>query len=105
MKNPIKQLARWFLGASFLGAVYFWPRYLSQTLGEDSPWISYLYTYGLGALFFALTVLWIFSFPSGYSEKRKQDGFWLFALCGALIFGMTLHGIWIYLSVSLPFKG
>ncbi|MCY4513090.1 MAG: hypothetical protein OXB86_05325 [Bdellovibrionales bacterium] len=89
----------------FLATVYFWPRYLSEILGEQSPWISYLYTYGLGVLFFAFTTFWIFFSPSRNPKKRKQDTFWLFVLCGTLIYGMALHGFWIWFAVSYPFKG
>ena len=93
------------LGLGFIAAVYFWPRYLSETFGEQSPWISYLYTYGLGVLFFAFTTFWIFSLPSQNPKKRKQDTFWLVVLCGTLIFGITLHGLWIWFAVTYPFKG
>lgn len=94
-----------FLGLIFIATVYFWPRYLSETFGPQSPWISYCYTYGLGVLFFAFTTFWIFSSPSRNPKKRKQDTFWLFVLCGTLIYGMTLHGLWIWFAVSYPFKG
>lgn len=94
-----------FLGVGFIAMVYFWPRYLMGTLGEQNPWISYLYTYGLGVLFFAFTTVWIFSFPSLNPDRRKRDLFWLFVFCGTLIFGITLHGLWIWAAISYPFKG
>ena len=105
----LKRAFRFFLtGISVTGFVlfvYFWPRFLIKTLKEDSPWIGYLYTYGLGLLIFAFTGFMIFSFHSSYPEKRKQDRFWLLVLLGVLIFGMALHGAWIHLTVSYPFKG
>ena len=101
----LKVLIQTLLGLMFIAAVYFWPRYLSETLGEKNPWMSYLYTYGLGILFFAFTVFWIFSSPSPNPKKQKQDRFWLFVFCGALGFGITLHGVWIWFAVSYPFKG
>ena len=98
-------LVQSLLGVGFIALVYFWPRYLSETLGEQSPWISYLYTYGLGVLFFIFTTFWIFSFPRLNPERRKRDRFWLFVLSGTLVFGMTLHGLWIWVAISYPFKG
>ena len=105
MRQSIRFFIKLFLPAGFILFVYFWPRFLVRTLKEDSPWTGYLYTYGLGLCVFAVTAGVIFSFRSSYPEKRKQDGFWLLVLLGVLFFGMTLHGVWIYRSVTLPFKG
>ena len=83
---------------------YFFPRFLAQALGEGSPWISYFYTYGLGTLIFAMSSLWIFSRKYKYESRKKEELFWLKALSFGLLFVFLLHGSWIFLSISYPFK-
>ena len=83
---------------------YFYPRFLSEKLGEASPWISYFYTYGLGALVFTISSLWIFSRKYKYEERKKEELSWLTALCLGFFFVFLLHGTWIFLSISYPFK-
>ena len=86
------------------GLSYWLPRSLSAHFGENSPWTSYLYTYGMGLVFFLLSVIWIFSRKGMYPLRRKQEIYWLAAVVGGLIFIFSLHGLWIFTAVQFPIK-
>ena len=83
--------------------IYYYPRYLVKTFGENSPWLGYLYTYGIGGILFILSLLWIFTRPKDRLRKREEL-LWLLAISFGLIFSFSLHGLWILLSLSTPIK-
>lgn len=83
---------------------YYYPRFLSSQLGEDSIWISYLYTYGLGSLFFILSAVWIFTRANVNPERKKQEIQWLIAISCSLTFMFIVHGLWIFLAGEFPIK-
>jgi len=86
------------------GFVYGYPRFLSLLLGEKNIWISYLYTYGMGLLFFSLTVIWIFTRSYKNHLRKKQEIQWLILICCCLMFVFTLHGLWIFTAGQIPVK-
>ena len=93
----------WLLFFVFFAAcVYALPRLLASNLkgGEDSPWIGLLYTYGLGALVFAAGL-----FRLRRNSLRRGNRRWFAALSFGLLWGFALHSLWIYLALSLPYKG
>ena len=84
---------------------YFYPRFLVQLMSEDSPWISYLYTYGTGALFFAIGSFWIFTRRAIHNMRRKEEIRWLITILCGMTFMFCFHGLWIFLAIHFPFKG
>lgn len=94
-----------FLAAFVLFAflVYWLPRFLVSTLGEGSPWISYIYTYSLGGFVFTLSLIRLYSLTE--KTQKKQNTPWVLALCFGIFWGLLIHGLWILFSISFPFKG
>lgn len=84
---------------------YWYPRMLVRLLGEHSIWISYLYTYGLGLLFFILSVIWIFTRRPIDPMRRKEEIKWCIILCCSLVFMFCLYGLWIFIAGQIPVKG
>ena len=84
--------------------IYFYPRIIISNLGESNPWTSYLYLYGFGGYFFMLGLLLITKTGS-CKFGRGQDSKWFAILCSGFLFLMTMHAVWIYLALSIPFKG
>ena len=86
---------------SLIGFCYAYPRFLASKLGEDSPWISYLYTYGMGLIVFIGSLAFILTRQID-ALRRKQELYWTTAIvCGFLV-TFSCHGIWIYFSVRFP---
>ena len=106
MKNAvIKNSLLSVLILSFVfGFSYAYPRWLAGHLGEDSPWISYLYTYGAGLIFFLLSLIWIFTRRGIHPLRRQEEKHWLVAIVCGLLFMMFLHALWIFLASSFPVK-
>ena len=88
----------------FAGFAYAWPRFLVLLLGEQSPWISWLYTYGMGLIVFLINTVWIFTRKETQKARRKRELKWLIALCLGLAFMFLFHGLWIFTGVYLPQK-
>ncbi len=92
-----------------IGLVYYYPRYLVEILGEKSPWLSYLYTYGMGGLFFSFSLLFIFPESKNLIRKnffvmKPRQVLLLFLYLLVIIFFVQLYknGLWILLSLFLP---
>ena len=86
------------------GFSYWYPRFLASLLGEKSPWISYLYTYGIGSVFFFLSLAWIFTRRGVHSLRRKEELYWLIAIMASFLFLFSFHGLWIFLATNFPIK-
>ena len=106
MKIPI--LKNFLLSISFLTFIfsfsYWYPRFLVSFLGEKSSWISYLYTYGMGFIFFLLSVVWIFTRSEVDPMRKKSEIPWLIAICYGLVFMFLFHGLWIVIAETFPIK-
>ena len=89
---------------TFISLTYFLPRFLVTTLGEHNPWISYLYTYIIGTVFYITSVFFIFT-RKVHPRRRKQVNTFIIILTALLLWGICLHGSWIYLALAFPFKG
>ena len=60
-----------------------------------SPWLPYLYQYGITGLFVILVV--IFCFRTGaLSLKRPEDRWTLTVVVLGYVFYLLLHGLWIW---------
>ena len=86
------------------GFSYWYPRFLVSLLGEKSPWISYSYTYGMGLVFFLLSVFWIFTRAGVDPMRRKLEIQWLIAIICGLLFMFFLQGLWIFTADNFPIK-
>jgi hypothetical protein len=60
--------------------------------------------YGHGLMFFAVGI-WTILKTGACQLGRGRDSHWFNVLIGGFIFFATLHGTWVYLAVSAPFKG
>ena len=83
---------------------YIYPRAVISHFGIENPWTSYLYMYGFGLLTFAIGVTLILK-SGACNLSRAKDRFWLKALLIGMVFFSSLHASWIYLALSIPFKG
>ena len=101
----VKKASLFVLVSGFIAAfAYFFPRFLSAWLGEQSPFISWLYTYGMGFVFFVLTIALIWAKPVLDPLRRREELFWLMGIFSAMTFMFCMHGLWIYLAVHFPVK-
>ena len=100
-KNIFLQLL--FLGV-IVSTIYFFPRFLVKNIGEHSPWISYIYTYGLGTLFFVSSLVFLLT-RRIHPRRKKQVRNFISILILMLLWGIFLHGSWILLALKIPFKG
>lgn len=84
--------------------IFFYPRFLIDTLGKDNPWTSFLYQYTFGLVFFGLGILLILK-TKACVPGRGRDSLWLKFLIGGFLFFFTLHATWVYLALHIPYKG
>ena len=104
MKPQFKKLTVFFLCVVFAVAFsYIYPRFLVDKLGENSPWISYLYTYGMGFIVFAGSLAFIFTRKRDVLRK-KQELYWLLAIVSGFFLMFFCHGLWIYSAIHFPVK-
>ena len=87
------------------GYSYIFPRFLVSILGEKSLWVSYFYTYGMGLVFFLLSIVWIFTRSGVQPDRRKEEKLWLIAILCGFLFMFALHGLWIFIASNYPLKG
>ncbi|MGI9549359.1 MAG: hypothetical protein ACR2M7_05260 [Bdellovibrionales bacterium] len=100
----LKHFSYTFLMVTFVTAViYYYPRYLVQTLGDKSPWLGFLYTYGLGFFLSSLSVLLIFTQKKSLLRK-KEENLWLMILFLGLLFYFLMQGFWIMWAIKFPLK-
>ncbi|MBC6415273.1 MAG: hypothetical protein GDA46_02660 [Bdellovibrionales bacterium] len=97
----IKNFIPFIVIGCILWISYFYPRFLTLALGEKSPWISYLYIYGMGGVAFLLSLVWIFTRKKD-SLRQKEEFLWLIALILGFLFIFFVHGLWIYISIEYP---
>ena len=84
--------------------IFVFPRILISTLGAGSPWTSYLYQYGLGAVTFLIGINLILKSGSCQLD-RKRDRFWFkWIITGFFLFAIV-HLVWILLALYIPVKG
>lgn len=96
---------KWVIGLALLLAFIFtYPRLLAHYLGEENPWASYLYLYGFGLIYFGSGMVLIRK-TGACVPGRGRDTFWWNVMLAGFVFFASLHAVWIYLSLSIPFKG
>ena len=103
MKPLIKPVWTLIIISFVLAFSYIYPRFLVSQLGENSPWVSYLYTYGMGFIVFAGSLFFIFTRKID-SQRRKEEFFWLIAIASGFLFMFVCHGLWIYSAIRFPVK-
>jgi len=98
-------MKRGFLTIAIIVAFIFaYPRFLGLFFDNASPWMSYFYLYGFGLVTFVIGMRLIIK--SGACQPgRGDDTLWYRLLIGGYVFFFSLHGIWILLSLHVPFKG
>ena len=102
--NPKATLKFVFSVAALLCIIYSYPRFLVHMFGEASPWTSYFYLYGFGFIFFIIGV-WIALKSGSCRPKRGRDGFWLKFTFFGYVWLASMHAAWIWLALSVPFRG
>lgn len=90
--------------AALLAVVFTYPRLIVSWLGEDNPWTSYLYLYGLGLIVFVIGITLILR-TGACQLGRGRDSGWFKVLIGGYIFFATLHAVWIIAAQQIPFLG
>jgi len=89
---------------SLAGFYYLFPRFLIEALGKENPWTSYLYMYGLGFSAFGLGMMLILK-TGALVPGRGHDSLWLKVLIGGFAFFASLHGLWVFFALNMPYKG
>jgi membrane protease YdiL (CAAX protease family) len=94
----------WIIVILLLVFIFVFPRILISTMGAGSPWTSYLYQYGLGAITFLIGINLIKK--SGSCQPgRGRDSLWFrWIIIGFFLFAIV-HLVWIILALSIPVKG
>lgn len=89
---------------SVLAFIFIFPRAIIRWLGVESPWTPYFYLYGLGTITFliGLRIIWV---ARSCQLGRGRDTFWFGVLWFGLFFFMVVHALWIWLALTMPFKG
>lgn len=101
---PLKKLLPILYSVFVLLFIHFYPKAIIEALGEDSPWTSYLYMYGLGTVVF-LTGLWVILGNRSLQFGRGRDSYWFKVLIGGFFFFVTLHLVWILAALNIPYLG
>ena len=98
-------LLKWLVTlALFLAFAFFYPRMLIQVWGPAHPWTNYFYLYGFGFFYTGSGVL--LALTSGACHlSRPRDRFWMKVVIGGYFYFAALHALWIYLALSIPYKG
>lgn len=94
----------WSILPLFLAFAFFFPRILISSLGPANPWTNYLYLYGFGFLYTGSGVLLALK-TKACNLNRPRDRYWLKIVVGGFVYFALLHGVWIYLSLSIPYLG
>jgi hypothetical protein len=74
-----------------------------MTLGIPDHWLTYLYQFGIGGLFFLGGLIVILK-TGACDLKTKADRTWFSALVIGFLALATVYALWIYVSVSTPTK-
>ena len=94
----------WLLLPSFMLFAFYFPRFLDQHLGPENPWTSFFYLYGFGSLYMGSGLLLILQ-TKACRWSRPRDRFWFKIIPMGFFYFASLHALWIYLSISIPFLG
>ena len=104
MSQKVSQLKWWALLPLFLAFSFYFPRVLSSTLGPGNPWTSYLYLYGFGFFYTGSGIL--LALKSGACNlSRPRDRYWFKVVTGGFFYFASIHAVWIYLAISIPYAG
>jgi hypothetical protein len=104
MTQKVATKGWWALFPTILAIAYLYPRMLQNLLGLENPWTSYLYLYGFGFIYSGSGIL--LSLKTGACRwDRPRDRFWLIMIVLGFCYFAALHGLWIYLSLSIPYIG
>ena len=104
MTQKLGQIKWWSIIPLFLAIAYFYPRFLVNTLGPENPWTSYFYLYGFGFLYTGSGLVLILKTGACHLE-RPRDRFWFKMLILGFVYFASLHAVWIYLALSIPYLG
>lgn len=103
-RGPVSPLTIGIIAVAFIANAYILPRALVNSWGKADPWTSYFYMYGLGGAFFLVGIFVIIKTGS-FTPKRGRDSFWFQVLIWGFVVFASVHAIWIYLALNLPYKG
>ena len=89
---------------AFLVFAFIFPRLLISQLGPENPWTNYFYLYGFG-FFYTGSGVWLVLKSGACNLNREHDRFWFKILLAGWAYFACLHALWIYLAISIPFRG
>lgn len=104
MEQKVSHLKWWLMLPAFLLFAFYFPRFLIQTLGPAHPWTNYFYLYGFGFFYTGSGLLLVLK-TGACRLDRPMDRFWFKLVVGGFCYFAALHAVWIYLSLSIPFRG
>ena len=104
MGQKVSQLKWWTAIPLFLAFAFFFPRFLIQTLGPANAWTNYFYLYGFGFFYTGSGVLLMLK-TGACNLSRPRDRYWFKIILAGFVYFASLHAVWIYLALSIPYKG
>lgn len=105
MATKAKSLQSFLISTTLLFIFIFsYPRILLMYFTQENPWMNYLYMYGFGLVFFCIGI-WLILKSKACQLGRGRDSLWFKALIAGFIFFASLHGLWIYFALTMPYKG
>ena len=104
MSQHMSSVKWWGAVAAFIVFAFFFPRILISNLGPANPWTNYLYLYGFGFFYTGSGVLLVLK-TGACNLSRPRDRFWFKIVVGGFFYFASLHALWIYLAISIPFRG
>ncbi|MEM7646403.1 MAG: hypothetical protein AAF203_05795 [Pseudomonadota bacterium] len=104
MGSKAINLKLWLGLGLFLVFAFTFPRLLLKAWGPADPWTNYLYLYGFG-FFYTGSGLFLVLKTGACNLSRTRDRFWFKITVGGFFYFASLHALWIYLSLSIPYLG
>lgn len=104
MGQTKNSLVGWAVIPLLLAIVFYFPRFLSSSLGPENPWTSFFFLYGFGLIYLGSGLVLVTK-TKACNLQRPRDRFWFNGILLGFCFFAGLHALWIYLSLSIPYLG
>ena len=104
MKSFLKQLMPLGITATIFFALLTSLKYALYYIGPDNPWMSYLYFYGIGIPIYIFMAVLLIRLKA-IRLSHRPDRIFLTVITLGFFTLVTWHAVWIWLSLTLPYKG
>ena len=104
MTTTNNQWVGWVAVLGFITFAFIFPRFLLTIWGPENPWTNYFYLYGFGVIYSGSGVLLALK-TGACNWERPRDRYWMKVVMGGFLWFAVLHAFWIYMALSIPYKG